>query len=36
MAGEKNFKVKNGLTVNGVEVVDSNGNFTAAGLGAAR
>ena len=35
MAGEKNFKVKNGLTVNGVEVVDSNGNFTAAGLGAA-
>jgi len=35
MAGEKNFKVKNGLTVNGIEVVDSSGKFTAAGLGAA-
>lgn len=35
MAGEKNFIIKNGLTVGNVEVIDSSGNITASGVGAA-
>lgn len=35
MAGEKNFNVKNGLSVGGVEVIDSNGDIVAAGVGTA-
>ena len=35
MAGEKNFNVKNGLSVGGVEVIDSSGNIAAGGVGAA-
>jgi hypothetical protein len=35
MAGEKNFNIKNGLSVGGVEVIDSSGNIAAAGVGAA-
>ena len=33
MAGEKNFNVKNGLSVGGVEVVDSSGDLVAGALG---
>ena len=29
MAGEKNFNIKNGLSVGGVEVIDSNGDIVA-------
>ena len=35
MAGEKNFNIKNGLSVGGVEVIDSNGDIVAAGVGTA-
>jgi len=35
MATQKNFVVKNGLTVGSVEVIDSNGNITSAALGSA-
>ena len=35
MAGEKNFNIKNGLSIGGVEVIDSSGNMTAGGVGAA-
>ena len=34
MAGEKNFNIKNGLSVGGVEVIDSNGDIVA-GVGTA-
>jgi hypothetical protein len=33
MAGEKNFNIKNGLNVNGVEVIDSSGSITGAAIG---
>jgi len=33
MAGEKNFNIKNGLNVNGVEVIDSSGQITGAAIG---
>ena len=29
MAGEKNFNIKNGLSLGGVEVIDSNGDIVA-------
>jgi hypothetical protein len=29
MAGEKNFNIKNGLSIGGVEVIDSSGNIAA-------
>ena len=35
MAGEKNFNIKNGLSIGGVEVIDSSGNIAAGGVGAA-
>ena len=35
MAGEKNFNVKNGLSVGGVEVINSSGDLVAAGVGTA-
>ena len=35
MAGEKNFNVKNGLSVGGVEVINSSGDLVAGGVGAA-
>ena len=35
MAGGKNFNIKNGLSVGGVEVIDSNGDIVAAGVGTA-
>jgi hypothetical protein len=35
MAGEKNFNIKNGLSIGGVEVINSSGNITAGGVGAA-
>ena len=35
MAGEKNFNIKNGLSVGGVEVINSSGNITAGGIGTA-
>lgn len=35
MAGEKNFNIKNGLSIGGVEVIDSSGNVLAVGVGAA-
>jgi predicted DNA-binding WGR domain protein len=33
MAGEKNFNIKNGLSVGGVEVIDSSGSITGAAIG---
>jgi len=33
MAGEKNFNIKNGLNVNGTEVIDSSGQITGAAIG---
>jgi hypothetical protein len=35
MAGEKNFNIKNGLSIGGVEVINSSGNITAGGIGTA-
>jgi len=35
MAGEKNFNVKNGLSVGGVEVINSSGDLVAGGVGTA-
>ena len=35
MAGEKNFNVKNGLSVGGVEVINSSGDLVGAGVGTA-
>ena len=35
MAGEKNFNIKNGLSVGGVEVINSSGDLVAAGVGTA-
>jgi len=35
MAGEKNFNIKNGLSVGGVEVINSSGDLVAGGVGAA-
>ena len=35
MAGEKNFIIKNGLTVGTTEVIDSSGSITAAAVGSA-
>ena len=35
MAGEKNFNVKNGLSVGGVEVINSSGDIVAGGVGSA-
>jgi len=35
MAGEKNFIIKNGLTVGTTEVIDSSGNITAAAMASA-
>ena len=35
MAGEKNFNVKNGLSVGGVEVVDSSGDLVTGAIGTA-
>ena len=33
MAGEKNFNIKNGLSVGGVEVINSSGDLVAGGIG---
>ena len=35
MAGEKNFNIKNGLSVGGVEVINSSGDLVAGGVGTA-
>jgi hypothetical protein len=35
MSGEKNFNVKNGLSVGGVEVINSSGDLVAGGIGTA-
>ena len=35
MAGEKNFNIKNGLSVGGVEVINSSGDLVAGGIGVA-
>ena len=35
MAGEKNFNIKNGLSVGGVEVINSSGDLVGAAVGTA-